>query len=270
MVKKLFKHEIMALGRMIFPVLCAVLGAGLLTRFVVLFETDSVSYKIVIGSSVFILIAAILTSLVLAVVLSVVRYYKNLFTSEGYLSFTLPVTPANHLWVKSLVALMFVSLTALTAVVSVLIAASGEPIVEVFKALSFLWKLVTQEVQEIHLVLYIIEFLGVLIAATFYELFLFYTCITVGQLAKKNRIFLAVGVYFGYYVVTQVIATIFTVLFAVFGHLLPLQEIAEFIDNHTVGCIHAGAVALIAFYLVLSGICFVISHSIIRKRLNIE
>ena len=42
----------------------------------------------------------------LAVVLGVIRFYKNLFTKEGYLTFTLPVTSTQHILVKSTTAVL--------------------------------------------------------------------------------------------------------------------------------------------------------------------
>ena len=43
---------------------------------------------------------------------------------------------------------------------------------------------------------------------------LYYACISIGQTAKKNRILLAIGVYYIYTIIVQVISTVFSVVFS--------------------------------------------------------
>ena len=68
----------------------------------------------------------IMVALAFPFVYSVIRFYRNLFTGEGYLSFTLPVTPANHLWVKVVTAVSFSLLSVLVAALSGVIITAGE------------------------------------------------------------------------------------------------------------------------------------------------
>ncbi|MEE1314168.1 MAG: hypothetical protein UHS49_00165 [Faecalimonas sp.] len=270
MVKKLYKHEILALGRLMLPVLCAVLGVGLFTRIILLFESDTVAYKIIEGSSFVVLVLAMIASVFLALIFGVVRYYKNLFSCEGYLSFTIPVTPAQHLWVKVSVAVLFEVGAVLASILALAIAFSGEPIVELFKAADYLWELITQQVSAAHLVTYFIEFLLLMLVSFFGQYLLYYTCITIGQMAKKNRVLAAVGVYFAYYLCTQILSTVFTIVLAGVGSIEVFERFGRFAAEHPYLSVHLVFVGLIVWALILNVAYYLICHIIIRKKLNLE
>ena len=91
MVKKLFKHEIKAYLRIMIPVYVCLLAVALLGRVIQFFEADTFIYSFVNGSSIFVYVVAIIACFGFSSVFSIVRFYKNLFTDEGYLTFTLPV-----------------------------------------------------------------------------------------------------------------------------------------------------------------------------------
>ena len=118
MVKKLYKHEFPAWLR----VLPIFFGVTLLTaafhRVLQIFEVNSIYYDIVNVSAIVLYAVSVLVCLAAPTVFGIVRFYKNLFTGEGYLSFTLPVTAAQHIWVKTLTASAMVLLTMLLLGVS--------------------------------------------------------------------------------------------------------------------------------------------------------
>ncbi len=271
MVGKLFKHEISALGRMMLPVLCAVLGVGVFTRIIQCFSTDTVAYGIVETSSFVILVIAIIASIFLALIFGVVRYYKNLFTCEGYLSFTLPVTTAQHIWVKAVVAVMFMAIAMITSVVALAITFLGKDLADILRAIAYIWDMVAKrDVKMVHIVFYMIEGVILLIASTFMTYFLYYSCITIGQMAKKNRVMAAVGVYFAYYIITQILGTIMIIVISIYGYLIPMEKIALFVEKHTYLCGHLFFIGLTVLCAIMVLIYYLICHTIIRKKLNLE
>lgn len=269
MVTKLFKHEVAALGRVLLPVQGILLGIAVLCRVLQLFEWDHAIYDIVFGSSVFFLVVANLVSLFMVTAMGVVRFYKNLFTAEGYLSFTLPVTPAQHIFVKFTAAFLFQVIGICVSLLSVCIATAGEVLVELLKAAHYLLNELFKVVGE-HLFLYLLEIILLVSVSFICGMLLYYTCIAIGQLARKNRILAAVGVYFGYYAVSQVIGTVMSVLLSVFYELLPFEAISNFIEQHPIGFVHILLCGGIILSLIMAGIYFFITHIIIRKRLNLE
>lgn len=270
MVGKLFKHEISALGKLMFPVLCAVLGVGVFTRVLQFFASGSLTYGIVETSSYVILFIAMFVSVILALIFGVVRYYKNLFTCEGYLTFTLPVTAAQHIWIKAVVAVLFMGAAVVSSIVALTIAFLGRDLMDIWEAIAYIWNYVAKEFNTTHLVFYMIEGVILLIAYAFMTYFLYYSCITIGQMAKKNRVMAAVGVYFLYYIISQVLGTIFIILISVYEYLIPMDKIAEFIDKNTYLCGHLLLIGLTVLCLIMIAIYYLICHTVIRKKLNLE
>ncbi len=271
MVKKLFKHEFLALGRLILPIICALLGVGIFARVLLFFESDTIAYQIIEGSTFTVLVLAILASMILTTIFGVIRYYKNLFSCEGYLSFTLPVTPAQHLWVKVITAVTFDVIVMITIVCSLMIALSGEPLTEFVKAGVYLWKHMGKELEMVHIVLYMIEFAILIVFSSFVNYFLYYTCITIGQTAKKNRVMWAVGVYFIYNIICQVISTVVSIVLSVVAYSVELEDIViRLLEEYTYVCIHAILLGSILWSVILGAVCFIVCHTIIRKKLNLE
>lgn len=270
MVKKLIKHEFSALGRLMLPVLAAVLAIGIFTKIIFLFESDTTAYTIIEGSSYFLLVVAIIASFVLAVIFAVVRYYKNLFSCEGYLSFTLPVTAGQHLFVKALAAVTFQIATAIVAILTLLIALPGEVWAEVYTVVVEPLNELSLFINPVHFVFWAIEIILIFISSMIYNCFLYYTCITIGQTAKKNRIIFAVAVYFAYYIIMQILTTVVTVIISVASYTNIFEPIGLFIEVHPYLWAHGLLIGLSILNCVLTLIAYLICHKIIRKKLNLE
>ena len=121
MVKKLFKYEFMYYLKALLPYQIIIPITALVNRIIQLFETKTDIYNIIFGSSVFMFIASVIVSMVMAFVLAISRFYKNLFTSEGYLTLTLPVTATNHIFVKLTTAVTFVFATIINLIILLII-----------------------------------------------------------------------------------------------------------------------------------------------------
>lgn len=108
MLKKLIKHDL-KYGVRMFAVLHIILIIGcLMARFLVIdhldFSADPEEFAPVIA-----LLIVVLTMLFSAIsfgccIMYAVRFYKNLFTDEGYITWTLPASPLTQLWAKILSA----------------------------------------------------------------------------------------------------------------------------------------------------------------------
>lgn len=268
MVKKLIKYESTAYARTMLPMLIIVLGIGLLTRFVQFFENGSDAYSIVNVSSIVALVISIIVAIVMTVFVGITRFYKNLFTNEGYLSFTLPVTPSGHIFAKLIVAVLFEIVTLLTCAASAAIACAGDLLHEIIKAANYLMNGYFKSLGG-HGAFYIVEAIILLLCASVAKYLLFYACISVGQLANKNRVLLAFGVFFGYYFAMQILGTIFIIVAdSCFDALT--DEISCFASNHPFAFVHCMMWILIASEIVAALIYYFVSRYIIKRRLNLE
>ena len=273
MVKKLFKHEFFAYWRtmsIVYLVLFTVAGAGRIIQF---FETDSTHYNIVFTFSCITYGISILAVLGFTFVLGIVRFYRNLFTAEGYLAFTLPVTPSQHIWVKAATAVCMQLVTLVAVLLSFCIITAGELLVEIWKAavylLGQLWEAIGAQSIAIGSELAVLFVLGM-----FSSVLLYYTFIAIGQLFKKHRILAAVGAYFVYYILSQVVSAVLTVVLSVVAVSGALEEfftwLVDFARNQPYTLIHC-TLGIIGLFIIAGCLIeFWIVRRIITKKLNLE
>lgn len=265
MVKKLFKHEMHALWRLMIPIWCILFGVSVLGRLIQFFEQDSIAYNIVNSSAIFFYVVSLIACLVCPFVFAVIRFYRNLFSGEGYLTFTLPVTNHQHILVKWIAAVITEVVTLFAAAISVMLITFGDVAWEISKAAWYLIKLSVRAWGG-HLPMYIVEAVIGVIAVFAVETMLFYTCICIGQLSRKNRILTAAGAYFGFYALKQVVGTM-VLLMATVIDWVPLFR---WIGDHPFATIHMllwGGIAVEAF--IGYGLYW-LSHRLITHRLNLE
>ncbi len=265
MVKKLFKHELSAYWRVLIPVWIILMGVAALGRLVQVFEQDNTIYGLINGSAITMYVVALVAALAFPLVYAVIRYYTNFFTGEGYLTFTLPTTPARLLIVKVLTAGLMEVLTVLVAVSSLTVITAGDVLIELWKAGVYLLKVMYAELGN-HLIFFGIEFVLALLASLLYIISFYELCINIGQLFPKLRILAAVGVYFAFYVVEQIIGTIVLIVVSVVN----MESLMVFISENPYLFVHSALCGGAVFTLVLTAAFFAISHYIISKRLNLE
>ncbi len=269
MVKKLFKHEFSAYLLTLFPLYAVLLGVALVGRVVQFFESDSTSYGLISGASFFIYGVAVLAAWMLTAFFGIVRFYKNMFTGEGYLTLTLPVTPAQHLWVKTLTAVAFEVISFVVILLSAVILVQTDVLIEVLKAARYLLIQIPAPLNQ-HLVWYVLEFSVAMVISMCAGMLSFYACISIGQLFRKNRVVASIGIYFAYYTIVQILSTIISVVAMIVGPLLPLDQWMQTIAAHPYASVHIFLCALTPLSLISVAIFFAVSHYIIRKKLNLE
>ena len=104
--------------------------------------------------------------------------------------------------------------------------------------------------------------------------FFYYTCISIGQTFRKNRILAAVGVYFVFYILAQVVSTVATITFTILGELgvldTMIENLGKLVEAHPLACLHSGMWIGIALTFVGVLIDWAICHWVINKKLNLE
>lgn len=269
MVKKLFKHEFDAYKRFLLPIYLILLAVSVFTRILYFFETDTTVFRIISVSSIIALTVTSVVCIVLTFVNIITRFYKNLFTNEGYLSFTLPVTTEQHIFVKLTVGVIAAITSLLSVIIGVCIATAGEMTVELFKVVGYFFKKVPP-LFEGNFWFYFIEIVLLVLVALVMSILLFYSCIAIGQLSKKNRVLAAVGAYFGYYLIEQVLGTIFIIVFYALQNTDFYTVILRFMEKNPFEFIHIAFAIAFVIYALLALLFFFITNTIIKKKLNLE
>ncbi len=270
MVRKLYKHEFMAWLRVLPFFWVAMLGVAAAARFVQVFESvQSVYYWIVFGSSLLTFFFAVLVLAAVPTVFGIFRFYRNLFTGEGYLSFTLPVTPAQHLLVKATTAICFQIFSLLVVLLSFCVLTFGDMLTELLKAGFYLLKQIPQD-KILHIIGYCAEYGVLILAGCLCGHLMYYSCICIGQLLRKNRILGAVGVYFGYQVISQMISTGISLFFTLLGVAGVLDKLIVVMDKYPNATLHVSLSSGCVISLVTAAVMWFVCYIIIRKRLNLE
>ncbi len=274
MVRKLLKHEAVYYSRTFFILEAIIFGLAIFTRLMLFFEFDSIIFYILMGSSYFLFGLASIVCLTMTTVIGVFRFYKNLFSNEGYLSFTLPVSVNQHLFVKLFSVTVYSIIIAISVFLGFLITVSGDITNETLKAIAYLWEHYSHYITNefiIHAILYIIEFLIVSVLSIISNFLLYYTCIAIGQTAKKNRILMAVLCYFAYMAISEIIGTIFSIITSVLQISTDFTEkINNFVSGHPYAFFHIILLSSIAFSLIFILATYLITRHIMTKKLNLE
>ncbi len=218
MFAKLLKHEFRSSGRVLGLLTVALLGLALVDTAVV---RILVNYGDQWADSQNLLLQLLMTPLtamlalsalavviyVLAVqILLIVRFYRNKFTDEGYLTFTLPVTAKQIFWSSYLHMLVWLVVSVLAAFLAVFVvvffgtAKEGLVNTEIFTVFARMFESITMiPWEEVFAdfraagVLYAIN----AVVQPFYGVLMPIVCLTVGAvLAKKHKILAAFGIYY--------------------------------------------------------------------------
>ena len=271
MVKKLFKHEFIYYFRTFALFLPIVLVIGVMARVFRLFENfDSVLVDIALFSSFLMLVVACAALIMLSFVVAVVRFYKNMYSAEGYLSFTLPVNNAQHIFVQLLTAICCQAICLLTVVIAATIALSGEPLKEFLLVLTAGISEFFEEIGAVNFIAFTFDIIVIVLLSVVGNMLLYYACITVGQMAKKNRILMAVGAYFVYYVATQIISTVIVMVFVMLGMTGVFDGIVMWLDDHMILTMHLAMGVSIVIYAAMAVAFWYVTQWIMTKKLNLE
>src|SRR5699024_4932362 len=105
MLIKLMKHEFRATARIMGPLYLILLAVALGFNFSArLMDSSSFVLNMMAALIVMAYVIAVIAVFVVAFILMLQRFYKNLLGDEGYLMFTLPVSIHQHVWSKLIVS----------------------------------------------------------------------------------------------------------------------------------------------------------------------
>ena len=127
MLNKLLKYEFKATARWFLPLYIALIVLTLLNKLTMIVELPEIAVFTVLEVllMVFYVMIIIFTSIA-TLILLLVRFYKNLYTDEGYLTHTLPVKPSMHLNCKLLSGFIWNVASGVVQIISLFILFAGE------------------------------------------------------------------------------------------------------------------------------------------------
>ncbi len=268
MVRKLLKREFLYYAKSLFLFEGILLCIAVLNRLLLNIDSDNPLFVIVTSSLTMLAIFGCVACFIIAFVMIIVRFYKNLFSAEGYLMFTLPVTETQHLVAKLISAFVALLTAGITAIAYwLIILADQELFSEIAFELSLFFDYVSVEIGW-HIILYIVEGILLVVLSLLSGILYYYTCIALGQATKiKNRILASVGIYFLLNIAGQFISPI---LVLVVGSVLSVPSVGIWIMNNPIATIHTFFIIVILLQFVISSAMFILIRAIMCHKLNLE
>ncbi|MDE7296139.1 MAG: hypothetical protein K2N84_02620 [Clostridia bacterium] len=182
MVGKLLKHDLVALFRLLLYFSCFALGFAILSR-ILMTANDTLAYVFMLFS-----LYASIALIFVAFIGSLSRFYKSLFTGEGYMTFSLPVSVSKLLISKLLSAIIVTLAGFVVFFICLFILLTGLPadtFVEVMHALGSLFDEIGALLAYDPLIT--VELVIMLLVAIPNSLLQFFFCLSLGQLFSKHR-----------------------------------------------------------------------------------
>jgi len=267
MLGKLLKYDFKAVSRYLLPIFGLLLISTCGTKLTLELPENNL---VKVFRSVF-LIAYVISLIAIgagALIILILHFYKNLMTDQGYLSFTLPVTPTAHLASKLINGTIWTLLTLVAIFLSVLLLTAGHIGREEWTILKDLFDSMLKELHAIgftngKLLFYLITFP---LAGTIGSQITVYFCICAGQLFSGHRIIGAFVFYFGVYVVNQVVEV---VLLMLNGKLFAQLTLSS--DFTGVGTVVGNLmIQSLLFSLLLYIVLFFATRYLLNHKLNLE
>ena len=258
MLGKLIKHEWKAVAKILIIIHIALLGMAVLGR--LLLNVKIVKDEEIIWLLMFLVYGfSVFSVSVVCHIYLAVRFYKNMYTDEGYLTFTLPVKPWEHIFAKLVIAAIWYVIDILTIILSIFILVINK---EMLSEAGPAWKefVVTIQTGEVIGTVGVVLAIGVGVLSMVSVPLTYYFCISLGQLFKNHKLIASVIIYF---VVSNVIQAVSTMLN--WGYVIVVDGPGGIQNMYT-------NMMLIAFILqlVMCALFWGVTQYIMSRRLNLE
>ena len=286
MLRKLIKHEFRATGRIMLPVLAAIIVlsvmAGLSTR--ILDNPDSSSFLNGIG---ILTLCAYFTALfsvgIIAFVIMIQRFEKNLLGDEGYLMFTLPASVDAHIFSKLIVSVVWFACAALISLSMVLmvLSADTQALGSFVRGLDGLGEVLGRGFSYLgggstaagiaHTVGYVLELIIGAVVFTAELCLRFYAAMAIGYSFKNHKKLFSVIAFFGMIIALNFIGGGIMSLaerFVLIPHFDAFRDWAMSGAGMSVS-VHIAFIGMILYGLLLSLIFYLPTKYFLKNRLNL-
>ena len=211
MLKKLLKYEWKTASKMLLLMHGIVLLMALFDRITLqlsggMGESGSYILDTVNALLMFAMVMVIGSVCLFTYVYLAYRFYKNVFTDQGYLTNTLPVTPTQIILSKGICSVVWMVIDALVLILAIcILAGHKEFFADLGDILGELMKIFARPDPTCWITLII------LILAPFVTTIQLYFCVAVGNLCKIHKVLGSIGVYIATYIIQQITGLIILV-----------------------------------------------------------
>ena len=203
MLGKLLKHEFRATGRIMLPLIGAELLLSVLAGLSVR-GLDRIQNMNFLGvtyiMTLFVFFLGLFAVGVVALVLMIQRFYRNLLRDEGYLAMTLPVSVDEHIWSKLIVSFVWFAAVGLLSVLAMLVMMAVGSKISFFGDINFqeVFQMLRELIRRIgagNLWLFGLEFLALGFLASVSTCLRCYSALAIGHSAANHKLLLSFVAY---------------------------------------------------------------------------
>lgn len=264
MLSKLCKHELMAAGRMMAVFYGILAAATVLLSVIGAIHQNFAEIGAVVDLSFIFYIVTMVVLFVISFAYLCIRFYQTMYSSQGYLTHTMPVETSAVLNVKVLVSFGYQILTVALCLLSLftvcMVLSSGEA----WEILKLAIQQTLNEVAEeagmagAAAAIYI-YFVAALFMAQLNAMLMFFAGSSIGQLAHHSKAAYGIAASIGLYYLTQMVSLILIGIAYLVTRSFALQLGMKWVV--------AAAFGMELFWIVFY---YLISRVIVIKHLNLE
>lgn len=275
MLRKLMKYELKATARVFLLLYGTVLALGLLNKFFFMIDIFNRNLpfpvELTAGFTMLMYFFVIGAIFVMTLIITIQRFYKNLLGDEGYLMFTLPVQPWQHIVSKMTVAVIWFIVSVFVTIFSgLMIGVSFDMLAE----LPGIFSKVMEEFQEwfsFHWIFFFLEFLVLCLAGLCSSILMIYASMSAGHLFQKHRLVGSFAAFLVFNFLMQLASGFFFVFLDAIGHKnWELFHHLSLFDSNSFMPLHIGMLILIIWPLIIAIAYFIFTNYILNRKLNLE
>lgn len=285
MLKKLLKYEWKDTRKLLLPinlavVLITIIGCIMLSTSVF----DSEMGFLLAAPLLVLYILAIITFSCITLVYVYMRFYKNLYTAEGYLMHTLPVTHTQLFHSKLILGYFWFFLNSLLTTLSTTALGASLGFHEAVKEMSgeisesFINDFLLSAGQTpesfsfadlfgFPLPVFILFIFLMVLVSSLSSVLMGYVSVLLGQRMERNKLAASVAIYFGIYMVIQILTSLAVVL-------PQLINLGNYLEDESTNFLAESFQSLfpsmIICYLVMNIIFYVICRILVNRQVNLD
>jgi hypothetical protein len=204
MLGKLLKYELKETWRLMAVSYLAIIACALVSRLALLIPGTLGSIIQTIFQSLYGILFVVVPILLLVMIVK--RFYDNLLGSQGYLTMTLPVHPAEHIGAKLLSTIIWIFTTAIVLPATLFIIVPDLMPRHFLTAAEIAGLFHT--IGRYHLTLPVVEGVLLMLFGLATSILMFYLAMAIGQLVNRHRGALSVFAYIGISIVLEILGLV--------------------------------------------------------------
>jgi hypothetical protein len=258
MLSKLIKHEFKATARYFVPIFLVALILTPVTKLIIGVDIFKGFLSIIPGFFISAYAFSLIGIGVVTMVVIIMRFYKNLVSTEGYLMHTLPVTSSQHIISKLLVAFIWTIISVIVILLSLFVLfffpkfnLTGE---------SISWMLQIKNDFGDQGLVFLSQFVVLMVIGVLSKILFVYVSIAIGQVISRNKIIGAIVAGVVINIITQIITVIF---------LLPIVFVGANVNEPSIIVQWVFPISIIVTSIITVAY-YLVTNYILKKKLNLE